>query len=220
MRRSAAVMLALLTVGLRGTAAQPAGPAARSDNTTVAGVRLGPVPELLYQHLPALPRGQGLVVEDIRPDTILADGGLRRHDIVLTCDGARLERPADFARALAANPGQPHRAVLLRGGRTLSLALRPAGESVPKAVLKPGGPPAVALEAEPLSRDTLKVSFRFYSPDTGKLEKVTCSGSLPQIEDEVRQLGKQNRMPPPVQDLVGVALQRLRAINSTKAEQR
>lgn len=213
MRRWTTILLLLLVGGLVWPAW--ADPPAESAALTVGGARLGPVPELLYAHLPALPPGQGVVVETLAKDSLLARAGLRPNDVLLTCDGVRLRDGKQFADLLAeAKPGESHRLVMLRGGQGLSLAFVPTLDPppVPKSVLKPGGPPAVTVEAQPLERGKLRISFVYYSP-AGKLERVTCSGSLNQIENEVRQLGEQQRMPARVQDLADVALKRLRVLN-------
>ena len=73
-------------------------------------------------------------------------------------------------------------------------------------------PPAVNVEAQRLEGGRLQVTFTYYAHGTGKLEQVKCSGSLSQIEGEVRELGKQNRMSARVQDLVEVGLRRMRAL--------
>lgn len=87
-----------------------------------------------------------------------------------------------------------------------------SGDS-PRAALKRVGPPAVSVEAQRLEEDRLQITFTYYAHGTGKLERVKCSGSISQIESEVRELGKQNRMSVRVQDLVEVALRRIRVLD-------
>jgi hypothetical protein len=188
-----------------------------AETTTVAGARLGPVPEVLYAQMPALPRGQGVVVEDVESSSVLARAGLRRLDILLTLDRKAIPDGKRFAAMLAAaRPETPHRLGLLRAGRPLTLALTlpgPEMTAIPKSVLKPGGPPAVSVEAQPLRDGKLRVNFAYYS-SAGKLQQVSCSGSLKEIEQQVRQLGQQNQMPARVQDLMDVALRRLRTLQA------
>jgi hypothetical protein len=88
-----------------------------------------------------------------------------------------------------------------------------AAFAVSKALPKPGGPPAVTVEAEPLEQGKFRVVLRFYAANSGKLEEVPCSGSLGEIEAEVRSLRDQNRISPRVQDLIDVVLQRIRELN-------
>jgi hypothetical protein len=89
---------------------------------------------------------------------------------------------------------------------------RPPSDSA-RAALKRVGPPAISVEAQRLEGDRLQITFTYYAHGTGKLERVKCSGSISQIESEVRELGKQNRMSVRVQDLVEVALRRLRVLD-------
>jgi hypothetical protein len=210
------ILVLLLAGGLIRSAAVAA-PPAEVGPVTVDGARLGPIPELLYTHLPALPRGRGVVVEHIQAGSVLGQAGLRRYDVLLACDGVAIRDGKHCSEMLS--EARPHRLLLFRAGRQMTLALgqpNPEPNPVPKSVLKPGGPPAVAVEAQPLEKGKLKVSFVYYS-HTGKLERVTCSGSLNQIETEVRQLGEQRRMPARVQDLVDVALKRIRVLNASEA---
>src|SRR5436190_642214 len=53
----------------------------------VPGLKLMAVPDVLYSQLPQLPRGQGLVVEQVGPEAPAPLANLNRHDIVLSYDG-------------------------------------------------------------------------------------------------------------------------------------
>jgi PDZ domain len=177
------------------------------------GVRLGTVPDLLYEQFPQLKRGEGVVVEEVQAGSAAARAGLRRHDLLLTYGGQAIQGLDHFhqlIRAGAADQSRP--LVLLRGGREMTLQV-PLASNPPKAMIKPGGPPAVNVEAQRLAGGRLQITFTYYSQGTGKLEKLKCSGSLADIENEVRQLGKQNQMPSRVQDLVEVALRQIRLLN-------
>jgi hypothetical protein len=81
---------------------------------------------------------------------------------------------------------------------------------VVKGALKPGGPPALSVYAKNLSTGRLSVTFTYFSNTNSKLEQLKCSGSLPEIEEQVRVYGERNSMPAAVQDLFEAALQRLR----------
>jgi C-terminal processing protease CtpA/Prc len=184
------------------------------------GLRLTPIPDLLYEHLPRLKRGEGVVVEHVQPGSPAARAGLRRHDVLLSCDGRPLRGADDVGRL---GTGRPVALVLLRGGKEttleVTLTVPPARPGdVVKGAIKPGGPPAVTVEAQRLEGGRLQITFSYYSHGTGKLERVTCSGSLGDIENEVRELGKQNKMPSRVQDLVDVALRRIRVLNFPQEE--
>jgi hypothetical protein len=213
------VLLAFLGVGLSGPGAQSAGVAVRGEQSKglLEGIHLGPVPEVLYAQLPTLPRGRGVVVEDVKNDCPLAQRGVRKHDILLSLDGTALRDGMHLARLLAGPGEAPRRLNLFRGGRPQTVTLGPTPVELvaqPKGMLKAGGPPAVSVEAEPLKHGKLKVVFTFYSSNSGKLEQVTCSGSLSEIEQEVRDQGTKKGMPPQVQDLVDVALKRMRVLQA------
>jgi len=183
------------------------------------GLRLQAVPELLYEQLPQLKRGEGVVVEEVQPGSAAALAGLRRHDILLSY-GGQILKSADHLYEQVRAGAQDHSValVVLRGGQTTPLEVALA-QAVPflansaRASIKAVGPPAVNVEAQRLEGGKLQVTFIYYSQGTGKLERVKCSGSLTEIENEVRELGNQNRMPSRVQDLVDVALRRIRVLD-------
>jgi membrane-associated protease RseP (regulator of RpoE activity) len=189
------------------------------------GISVGGVPELLYEHLrlPNLKRGQGVVIHTIAPDSPAASSGLQPNDIVLSCDGTQVQNGEHFARLLRATAPQGKSHVLLvRGGKEMRVRVRltaplgmdtPAPPAFEKALLKPGGPPAISVKAEPLEGGKLQITFRFYSDGKGKLDQVICSGSFKEIQAQVRSLGEHNQIPPRVQELVDVALKRIRDLN-------
>ena len=83
----------------------------------------------------------------------------------------------------------------------------------PKGLIKPGGPPAVHVVAEPLDGAKMRITFTYYSEGRGKLERLTCSGSLDQIQDQVQAASDKKQMPANVRDLVDTTLKRIRTIN-------
>jgi hypothetical protein len=216
--RLVVVLTSLLGVALIARSAQLVVSLAPAEagNPVTDGVRFGTIPPVLYDHLPALAAGHGVVVEEVQAGSVLGQVGLHKHDILLSCDGVRIRDAKHLARMLSPAT-QVHQLALLRAGREMTLAVPPAADPLPKGLLKAGGPPAVSVEAQPLDAGKLRVVLHFYSPRSGKLERVTCSGSLVQIEDDVRKMGEQNRMPARVQDLVDVALKRIRALNAAES---
>ncbi len=189
---------------------------------TVAGARVGAVPDPLYSHLqlPNFQRGQGVLVEQVRADSPAARAGLKRHDILLSYGGTALHDAAQFFRLVQTAPDKKLPLLLIRGGQELNLnvclAAKPSfvGPPVPRGLIKPGGPPAVTVQAEALDGDKMRITFTFYSDGKGKLDRVTCSGSLNEIQQQVRTLGANQELPPRVQDLVDVALKRIRDLNA------
>jgi hypothetical protein len=219
-------LIALLAFLLAGALAQLGAQTAtvlappEADKGLMEGVRLSPVPEILYAQVPALHRGQGVVVEELPEESALARQGVRKHDILLTLDKVPIRDGKHLSQMLTdGKAAGPRQLSLLRRGKEMTVAVDALGpETVlfPKAMLKAGAPPAVNVEAQPMGQNKLKVVLTFYSNSNGKLEQVTCSGSLGEIEAEVRQLGRQKRLPPRVQDLVDVAMKRIRDLNPTE----
>jgi membrane-associated protease RseP (regulator of RpoE activity) len=195
-----------------------------AKTTPALGISLGDVPELLYEHLrlPNMKRGQGVVIRKIAPDSPAAESGLQPSDIVLSCNGTQVHNGAQFVRLLQATApeGKSH-VLLVRAGKEMRVRVRlaaPVGMSppaplLPKALIKPGGPPAVSVKAEPLDGGKLQITFHFYSDGKGKLDHVICSGSFKEIQAQVRTLGENNQIPPRIQELVDVALKRIRDLN-------
>jgi hypothetical protein len=225
MRLLSILALTLVLHASRGGAQSPE-PQSRnvSPSNETMGMRLGPVPALLFEHLPGLKRGTGLVVEQIQSNCAAATGGVRIHDILLAYDGHPIRSRDQFCSLVRGiQPARDLPLVLLRGGKEITLQVRLTCTPLPQPIavfgntakgsIKAGGPPAINVEAERLPGDRLQVTFTYYSQGTGKLEQVQCSGSLTDIENEVRELGKQNRMPSRVQDLADVALRRIRVLN-------
>src|SRR5262249_48883620 len=117
MRRCVWVMLLAFLV-LSPVRAQQPDPSTEEKGTYL-GVLISPVPEVLYDQLPDLPRGLGVVVTHARPDSPAARAGLRRHDILLEYDNQKVRDCEHFARLIQADkPERKVRLTLMRSGRT------------------------------------------------------------------------------------------------------
>jgi len=212
MVRTISALLYLASI-LSGAQAQSGSPTSSSPTAKTLGLELGIIPEALRAHLPALKPGQGILVEQVYPQSAAAQLGIARHDILLSLGKTPLRDADQFTSLVfASTADQKTPLLLIRSGKELTLQV--TWLHTPKGVLKLGGPPAVKVEAQTLSNGKLSVTLTYFTDVSGKLERVTCSGSLPEIENQVRELGVQNRMPPRVQDLVDVALKRIRDLNS------
>jgi hypothetical protein len=225
-RRGLLLLAALLAVTPALARAHQTVPASE-DKGTYLGVLFGPVPEALFDHLPQLPRGQGVLITHILPDSPAARADLRRHDIVLSYDDTKVRDSEHFARLIQADkPDRTVKLVLLRGGKEqtaeVTLALGPvlkiaqakdagrASAEVAKATAKPNGPPAVSVSATPMDNGRLKVTIEYYQEGTGKLKTITCEGQLDDIDGEIKKLPDRERK------LAEVAFQRLRPLNAQK----
>jgi hypothetical protein len=220
--------LLLLTVFLTATPALGRGPQTvqlPEEKGTFLGVLFGPVPEVLFDHLPHLPRGQGVLITHILPDSPAAKADLRRHDIVLSYDDIKVQDSEHFARLIQSDkPERRVRLALLRGGKEqtveVTLSLGPilkiaqakdeggrASREMAKALAKPGGPPAVSVSATPLDNGKMRVTIEYYQEGTGKLKTITCEGQPEDIDSEIKKLPERERK------LAEVAFQRIRTIN-------
>src|SRR5258708_20920882 len=85
MNRLFALMCLALLCGNSFIRAQSTSNAApdKDEKGTYLGILLAPVPEVLYDQLPNLPRGQGVVITHILPNSPAKKSGIERHDILL-----------------------------------------------------------------------------------------------------------------------------------------
>jgi membrane-associated protease RseP (regulator of RpoE activity) len=225
MFRCSFVLAALLAGSLpvaRGQSVEPP-PPGTAKSALALGLSLGSVPDALYDHLrlPNLRRGQGVLIRAIAPDSPAVDSGLQRNDVVLSCNGTPIQDGDQLVRLLQATaPEGKARVLLVRGGKEMRVRLRlgaPEDAALappvfPKGLLKPGGPPAITVKAEVLDGGKLQITFAFFSDGKGKLDQVTCSGSLTEIQAQVRELGVNNQIPMRIRELVDVALKRIRTL--------
>jgi len=188
------------------------GPPARLE-----GLSLGKVPEAVYAQVPNLPAGKGILVMAVAPGSAAANAGLKQYDVLVSLGGRSVDQVEPLTLSASTNQVP---IILFRSGREMTLRIAPARllhvaePNGAKAMLKPGGLPAVAIEAKPLPGDRLTVTFTFFAIGSSKLERVNCSGSVDEIKKHVKDLGRQQQMPQQVKDLADVALERLRVLNT------
>lgn len=227
MARSIMALLAsLFMVGFL-PAQGPREPSAGEEKGTYLGALFGPISEALRDHLPQLPAHQGVLVTHILPDSPAARADLRRHDILFLYGDKKIRDCEHLATLIHDDrPGRKVKFGLIRGGRIatveVTLGLGPVlkvardrreGEKDStrgKSIVKPGRG-AVSVAATPLDGDQMKVTIEYYDTARGRLRSVTCQGKNAAIDKEVMRL-----LPPREQNLVQVALQRIRALNSRK----
>src|SRR5947209_17312574 len=70
----------------------------KEEKGTYLGILLAPVPEVLYDQLPNLPRGQGVVITHILPESPAKEAGIERHDILLKYDAVKVTGCEQCAR--------------------------------------------------------------------------------------------------------------------------
>jgi len=99
-------------------AQNPDNTAGGEEKGTYLGVLISPVPEVLYDQLPQLPLGQGVVVTHVLPDSPAAQAMLRRHDILLIYNDEKIRDSEHFARLIRADkPDRTVKLTLLRTGQ-------------------------------------------------------------------------------------------------------
>jgi hypothetical protein len=222
MRRYLLALTAVLVPALPALAAQ-APASAGNEKGTFLGVLISPVPEVLYDQLPELPRGQGVVVSHVLPESPAAQAGLRRHDILLKYNDDKIRDCEHFARLIRADRAENKvKLGVLRAGKResieVTLALGPVlriaqavragfkdSAEVARGTAKGGAPPSVSVAATPLDGGKLRVTIEYYQDGTGRLRTVTCEGTPSEVSREVK------RLPGRVQSLANLALDRIRS---------
>jgi hypothetical protein len=181
------------------------------------GLKLAKVPEAVYAQVPQLPKKQGFLVEAVQPGSPAWRGGLRPFDVIVSVD----TKPLADSKAVDENLRQlkPAWVTLFRAGREMLLVFdanrKDDGKETvtPKALMKPGAPPAVTIQFQPLDNGRLNLVLSFHSDNSGKMESLAYNGPLGDIEQQIHTDALEKRLPDRVQDLVDVALKRVRAIN-------
>jgi hypothetical protein len=82
-----------------------------------------------------------------------------------------------------------------------------------KAAAKGGEPPAVTIQFQPMDHGRLNLVLTCASAVTGKMERLAYIGQLAEIERQIQTDFREQRLPERVQDLVEVALERVRTIS-------
>jgi hypothetical protein len=213
-------LTALAALALFGAAAGPSDRPATDEKGTYLGVLFSAVPEPRSTLLPVPPRGQGVLITHVLPDSPAALADLQRGDILLQYDGEKVRDGEQLANLIRTD--RPGRAIKLhywRAGQEITaeatLALGPVLQlaadraairdpEVPRGTAKPKGPPAVSVAATPLADGGVKLTIEYFQEATGRYRQVTWTGTADEIDRDMQKL------PGRVQDLTRVALERMR----------
>ncbi|HEX5269850.1 MAG TPA: PDZ domain-containing protein [Gemmataceae bacterium] len=208
----------LVTLGPSAGWCQKEGPAPAQaeEKGTYLGILFAPVPEVVYDQVPQLPRERGVLVSHVLPESPAAKAGLRRNDILLKYGDEWVRDCEQVARLVRDDkPERKVRLTYLRGGKEATadatLALGPVlriaekrAEEAPRAIAKAGSQATVNIAATPLGGNSMKVSVEYYDANSGRVLTFPCSGTPEEIDSQLLKL------PEAVQKAVKVALRRLR----------
>jgi hypothetical protein len=154
---------------------------------------------------------QGVVVTHVLPDSPAAKADLRRGDILLQYDRQAIRDGDHLARLIQADkPSRKVQLVYQRGDQvktaeatlTLGPALRLSND--PRSAELPKG--SVSVWAAPLASGKWKVAIEYHAH--GKRQTLTCEGADAELAETLRKLPERER------NLVRIALQRLRTLNT------
>jgi hypothetical protein len=200
-------------------------PAETDEKGTYLGILLAPVPDVLYDQLPNLPRGQGVVITHVLPNSPAKKSGIERHDILLKYGDEKITGCEQCARLIQSDKKDRKLALtLLRSGAEKKvdvvlgegpvLLIGEVKKSENKEPIdarsegKIAKPASVSVTATPLGSGNIKVTFEFYQEGTGRLRSVSCSGTPKDIEEEAKKV-----LPSRVQGLAKKALERIQELD-------
>lgn len=97
--------------------------AATGRHLPSAGMVTARAPDIIREQL-ALPRGRGLVVMSVAPDSLAARAGICRHDVLVALDGQWLLLPEHLEALIDSSPSDAAlECNLIRGGKPVSVSL-------------------------------------------------------------------------------------------------
>jgi serine protease Do len=101
------------------------------------GVGIQPIDDTLSKQF-SLDTVKGAVVTDVRPESPAAKAGLQSGDVVLEFDGMAISRPGDLqGRVERASLDEPHKVVVIRDGKTVTIEVRVEAMPTNLSVAKP-----------------------------------------------------------------------------------
>jgi membrane-associated protease RseP (regulator of RpoE activity) len=126
------------------------------------GVRCTEVPPLLRAQLD-LAEGQGVLIDDVVPDSPAKKAGLKAFDVIVSIDGQPVGDPQAVAETVARSGEEELKIDYLRGGRKETLTVKPAPR--PESIA-PQRHDQRALQqwVERLGRGPAPMRFRFFHP--------------------------------------------------------
>lgn len=165
--RAPSIASVVIVCGMMSAAVSPASAQGGGEQAAASraqgywiGARCFDLPDVVRAQL-AIADHQGVLVDDVVPDSPAEKAGLRRFDVVLSIEGQALESPRAVAEAVANSDGKEIAIEYLRGGKQHSLKVTPEP--------RPDFPPSGRDEVERAMRRWLErpdrpMSLRFFHP--------------------------------------------------------
>lgn len=126
------------------------------------GVRCVEVPALLRAQLD-LDEGQGVLVEEVVPESPAREAGLKAFDVVFAVDGRKVSDQAALADMVAKADGKELKIDYVRGGRKQSLTVKPAPR--PESIVPQREDQRALREwVDRLGQGPAPMRFRFFHP--------------------------------------------------------
>ncbi len=140
--RKALFTLAFLALGVNGAAAQgnklptkkqaPASTHQAGQKQAYLGVGVEALPAALSSQMSIIPRGEGVLVEQVAKDSPAAKAGLQPHDILLNYGGKKLHSPEELVKLVRADKsGQAVALSYVRGGKLATCKVTLAERETP-----------------------------------------------------------------------------------------
>jgi hypothetical protein len=121
------------------------------------GVASEPAGAAMHAQLPDLPKGAGLVVQQVVADSPAAKAGIQPNDILFAAGDKSLGQVSELSAAIAAGKDAELPIKLLRGGKTMTITVKPEEQKVSGLKLNELAPDdkAVRLFVNQLQPDAL-----------------------------------------------------------------
>ncbi len=211
------MVLILLVVPLSQTVLAQGQPGSGAPSQTAGaylGIAIEPLPPALAAQLPpSIPRGQGVLVAQVEPDSPAAKAGIRPYDVLLSYDDQKLFSPEQLTKLVRSD--KPGRQVKIQGVHngqlgtvTVTLGERAQGSS---AMTRQPGPMAfpwhrsrpfmhhgMPFESEPevwesfdslslksLGDNRYKAVVEYLPKDGGKTRRLEFEGTRKEIRDKI-----------------------------------
>ena len=175
----------LFSLAIAGLAGQMLAPLALADEEASKaertdywiGVRCADVPELLQAQLD-LPEGQGVLVDDVMPDSPAQQAGLKAFDVIFAVNDHPVADPQSLAAVVGRAAGEEVKIEFLRAGRKQTATVKPVPR--PDAITPHQQDQRFLRQwVDRLGRGPAPMNFRFFHPGMVLPPGASMAPSLP-----------------------------------------